>query len=212
MLSSVNKYPFFDLADIKPELEFSYKKYQPLNPVKVGNYVPFDLDNNQSRWQQFYNGAQTRGLIVTQQLLSKPLVIAFYSHHWGGAGVTRLIELNAIHTEVRANGGNLLVITTEKSDSLEKIAWEQSLTLNFYVDTANEVAQKFRVYAENSPTWNIFSGIDVNIPLLATYVIDESKHVVYQHVNRNLEEIFSAPAILSAVYHSALAANSKKSA
>ncbi|MEO6151216.1 MAG: hypothetical protein ABIN95_08585 [Mucilaginibacter sp.] len=98
----------------------------------------------------------------------------------------------------------------EKYDSLGKIAWEQSLSLN-YIDTNNEIAEKYMVYAENSPTLEHLFGINGNIPLLATYVIDTSKQVAYHHAGPDFERHFP-PDILSAVYHSAVAANSKRSA
>jgi peroxiredoxin len=212
MLSSAKNYPFFDLAEIKPELEFSNKRFETLKPVKTGNTVPFDLRRDFYRWQQFYNGAQTHGPLITRDLLNKPLVIAFYSQHWGQAGVDKLIILNALHNEVRANGGNLLIITPDKSDTLENVAWEHSLTLNFYFDADNVIAEKFRVYSDKSPTWNTFSGINVNVPLLATYVIDSARQVLYHHIDTDLDNRFLPGFVLSAVYSSALNNNTRRSA
>lgn len=86
------------------------------------------------------------------------------------------------------------------------------MSLNFYHDINNGIASKFRVYSENDPTWNRFSGIDVNIPLLAIYVIDTDRHIVYDHINRNLSNTFIADDIIAAVYNAALTTNHKKSA
>lgn len=70
----------------------------------------------------------------------------------------------------------------------------------------------FRVYSENYSVWNWFSGIDVNLPLLANYVIDPLKKVVYADIDMDLTGDFSAKAILEAVYESALIRNNKRSA
>src|SRR5947208_72098 len=115
MQLSNNKYPFFDLIEIVPENEFTYKTYQPLQPVKAGNYIPdLKLYNDYGRWQQFYNGAETHGPLLLRQLFSKPLVIAFYSAHWGQHGLDLLKQLNEIQYEIKASGGNLLIIADER--------------------------------------------------------------------------------------------------
>src|SRR5476651_2627433 len=73
MLTTNNKYPFFDLSEIVPDNDIPFKPYQSLKPVKAGNYIP-DLKflNDYSRWQSFFNGAQTHGPISLRQLLNKP--------------------------------------------------------------------------------------------------------------------------------------------
>jgi len=148
---------------------------------------------------------------MLKQLLNKPLVISFYSRHWLHLGLKQLNQLNAVQHEIKANGGNLLIINAEKDDDLVKIAWENSLSLNFYHDINNELAESFRVYSENDPTWNRFSGIDTNVPLLATFVIDPSKQIAYDHIDPDFSGAISPENILSAVYHSALT-NNRKSA
>jgi peroxiredoxin len=207
------KYPYFELLEIVPELEFGNKKYKALSPVKSGNLVPsFALTGAYDRWQQFYNGAETHGPVLLRSLLNKPLVISFYSHHWKNTGLEQLKQLHAIRSEIKAHGGNLLVIKAEKHGNLQKLAWENSLSLNFYHDANNELAKKFRIYSEDNPTWNTFSGIDANVPLIATYVIDPSKQVVFSHIDHELTGVIPVKEILAATYGAALEVASKKSA
>jgi peroxiredoxin len=106
----------------------------------------------------------------------------------------------------------LLIISDERNDELEKKAWENSLTLNFYHDEEKNIAQIFRVYSDNDPVWNRFSGIDVNVPLLATYIIDNNKQVIYNHIDQDFSGTFSGGEIISSVYESSLIANSRRSA
>ena len=213
MLATIDKYPFFELSEIIPELNFEFKSYKALSPVKAGNYIPdFTLNAVYEHWQQFYNGAETHGPVLLRHLLNKPLVISFYSHHWKEAGLNQLKQLNNLQHEIRANGGNLLIVNDEKDNGLQRVAWENSLSLSFYYDKNNEIAKKFRIYSEDNPAWNRFSGIDANVPLLATYIIDPSNQVVYDHVDPNFIDSFPAREIISAVYESALINNSRKSA
>ncbi|WP_184543466.1 redoxin domain-containing protein [Mucilaginibacter sp. FT3.2] len=213
MLTSNNKYPFFDLSEIVADNDIPFKPYQALKPIKAGNYIPdLKFSNDYTRWQSFFNGAQTHGPISLRQLLKKPLVIAFYSHHWKEQGFELLNQLNNIQQEIKANGGGLLVISDERTDQLAKIAWENSFTLNFYHDEEKNIAQIFRIYSESDPVWNRFSGIDANVPLLATYIIDAGKQVIYNHIDLDFLGTFSGEDIISSVYESALIANSRKSA
>lgn len=212
MLTTINKYPFFDLTEIILEKEFSYKAYKSIQPVNAGNYVPdIKLESGYDIWQNFNNGAPTYGPIA-RQLFDKPLVISFYSKHWGDRGIDQLKQLNTLQTEIKANGGNLVIISAEApSQELAKIAWEQNLSLNFYFDKDNKIAKKFRVFSEEDPTWNRFAGIDENIPLLSTYVIDTAKHILYAHVDKNLTNTFLSEEVVAAVYGSALN-NNRRSA
>lgn len=213
MLNTNNKYPFFDLLEVVADADLAFKPYTPLKPVKAGNYIPdLKLSVDYSRWQQFFNGSETHGPVSLRNLQNKPLVIAFYSQHWRDHGLDLLKQLNNIQQEIKASGGNLLVITDERTDQLEKKAWEHSLTLNFYHDKEKSVAQTFRVFSDNDPIWNRFSGIDENAPLLATYVMDASRKVVYSHIDWDFLGTFSGGDIISSVYESSLIGNNRKSA
>jgi peroxiredoxin len=213
MATPKNKYPDFDLSEIIPDNDLIYRIYQPLKPVKAGNAVPgFSLKTDYKLWRRFYNGGETHGPILTNDLLNKPLVIGFYSKHWHGAGLRQLIQLNALQNEIRANGGNLLIISAENDEALSGISWKNNLSLSFYHDIDNEIAKKFRVYSESDPAWNRFSGIDVNVPLLATYVIDPAKQIMYDNTDQHYAGSISSAEIISAVYESALIRNSRRSA
>jgi peroxiredoxin len=214
MLTTISKYPFFDLSEIIPDKDLSYKPYKALKPVRTGNLIPdINLVTDHKRWKNFYNGAPTNGPLILRHLYGKPLAIAFYSKYWRDRGIDLLKRLNAIQGEIKANGGNLLVLTDEANDEqLAKITWENSLSLNFYHDVNNEIAEKFRVYSEKDPAWNRFSGIDVNIPLLAVYVIDTDRHIVYDHVDRDLSTNFIADDIINSVHEASLTNVRKRSA
>jgi peroxiredoxin len=214
MLTTINKYPFFDLLEVIPDNDLSYKTYKKLKPVKTGNLIPdVNLVTDHKRWKNYFNGSLTHGHISLKHLYGKPLAIAFYSKHWNDNGVNQLLQLNNIQNEIKANGGNLLILTDEVGDDeLAKVTWEHSLSLNFYHDINNELARKFRVYSEEDPTWNRFSGIDVNIPLLSIYVIDTDRHIVYDFVDITLEQKFIADDLVAAVYNAALTNTHRRSA
>lgn len=211
--NTTRKYPFFDLSEIIQEPDFTFKPQQPLKPVRSGNRLPgLALKSGYKHWQQFFNGAETHGPVILRQLLNKTLVISFYSSEWQEHGTDQLIQLNSIRAEVQARGGNLLVIATGRDRELEKLVWDNSLSLIFYFDSAHEIARSLRIFDETNPTWSWFSGIDTNVPLPATYVIDAAGQIVYDHAPVNKLSAFSAKNVLSAVYEASLVANLRRSA
>jgi peroxiredoxin len=208
-----SKYPFFDLSDLITEPDITFKPYKQLKPVRTGNYLPdFTLQSGYDYWQHFFNGAETHGVFQLRRLMSKPLVISFYAPQWQQHGLDQLRQLNAIQAEIKAAGGELLIVARERDKALEKLVWENSLSLNFYFDAEHHLAQNFRIYADNDPVWNRFSGIDTNVPLLATYVIDAGKHIVYDHTGFDGDAVAPAKQIIAAVYNASLASTLKRSA
>ena len=197
---SVNKFPYFDMSEITQEPDFFFKPYQSVKPVRAGNILPdFTLQKENAKWQQFFNGAEIHGPVLLRKLLNKPLVIGFYSSHWQAHGIDLLKQLNTIQHEIKAHGGNLLIVSAEKEKKLEKLVWDNNLSLSFYFDGDKEIAEKFRIYSEQDPIWHKFSGIDTNVPLLATYVISPSGQVEYDHVDFDFSAAFPAKDIISAV-------------
>lgn len=206
----LTSYPDFDFSEIINEPDLFYRPFRSVDPVKAGANMPdFTFQKDSSRWQQFFNGAESHGPALLNQLLNRPLIIAFYSKHWRAYGIDLLKRLNAIQPEIKSHGGNILVISAEKENDLEKIAWENNLSLNFYFDTENEIAEKFRIYSDHDPIWNKFSGIDTNVPLLAAYVISITGKVDYAYVEQDFSGAFPDKEILTSVRRNSNADDNK---
>jgi len=194
------KYPEFDNLELEHEQDLVFRSRQSLKPAKTGNIAPdFIFEKDNFRWQQFHNGVGTHNMVPLRQLLNKTLVLAFYSSAWQEHGLDMLKQLDAIQNEVRANGANLLVISSESGRRLEKLAWDNSLSLNFYFDTEHNFAEKFGIYSDNDPAWNRFSGIDDNVPLLSTYVIASYGRILYDHVEWDFANTFPSDNVILSV-------------
>jgi len=205
MLAALNipKFPYFDLSEVVQEPDLFFKPYQPLRPVKAGDRLPdFSFQKDVDKWQQFFNGAEIHGPVLFNQLFNKPLVLGFYSSHWQQYGLEHLQRLNTIQHEIKAYGGNLLIISSEKERSLEKLLWDNNLSLSFYFDESSDIAEQFGIYSESDPIWNKFSGIDANVPLLATYVLSPSGKIEYDHVDPDFSRAFPSKDIIAAVQKS----------
>ena len=202
MLSAlkINSFPYFDRSEIEPNQDLIFRSFQKSEPVRSGDVLPdFSLEKEPARWQQFFNGAETHGPVLFHQLLNKPLVIGFYSYHWQQYGIDLLKQLNSLQNDITGNKASLLIIGSEKDRKLEKLVWDNNLSLNFYYDTDKHIAEKFGIYSEHDPIWNKFSGIDTNVPLLATYVVSASGQIEYDHIDPDFSKTFPTNEIISAV-------------
>ena len=110
-----------------------------------------------------------------------------------------LKQLNSLQNDITGNKASLLIIGSEKDRKLEKLVWDNNLSLNFYYDTDKHIAEKFGIYSEHDPIWNKFSGIDTNVPLLATYVVSASGQIEYDHIDPDFSKTFPTNEIISAV-------------
>ena len=197
---NINKYPYFDVSEIIPDPDPVIRTFHNPEPVKTGDVLPdFSLEKDTLRWRQFFNGAEVHTPVLFHQFLNRPLVIGFYSYHWQQYGIDLLKQLNNLHKDIIEQQGNLLIISAEKDKRLEKIVWENNLSLSFYFDKDNYIAEKFRIYSEYDPIWNRFSGVDANVPLLATYVVSLAGKIEYAHIDPDFAKSFPSKEIISSV-------------
>lgn len=205
----VKNRPSFDISEATTDRDLSFKNYQSLKPVKTGAFISrINFDFAYSRWQNFTNGVADDAFIATKQIYGKPLVISFYSKHWHAKGAEHLKQLSALQEEVRANGGNLVVISAEAIDEdLLETAFDNNISLNFYFDQNNSIAKQLGVYSDKDPIWNWFAGVDLNVPLLATFVIGAEQNIVFDHNDRDHAGSLNNETVVNAVRHSAFISN-----
>ncbi|MCD8740126.1 redoxin domain-containing protein [Mucilaginibacter roseus] len=195
-----------EVAVNEARLSFNNQNFQT-NSLTC-NYTDLHLSAAGNRWYEYYNGAITHGFIDLKKYNNKPLVVAFYSCNWGNTGLSFLRSLSAIQAEIRANGGNLLVVLPKAEQHLEQIAWLNSLTLSFYTDEQHALAHRLNLYKELSQSYT--NGDDIKTLLPAVYVCDAGRNVAYKYVYRNDLGGFSAADVISAVYNSARFINKKE--
>ncbi len=198
-------YPEFDLLEATIDRDLSYNNYQSLKPAKTGAAISnISFDFSYDRWVSFQNGLTNDDFVATKQISGKPLVLSFYSNYWNGKGIEYLKQLSSISKQVKASGGNLVVVSAEGfSDELAGMAFENNLTVTFYFDPNNAIADQFGVYSDNDPIWNWFSGIDNNVPLLSTFVVGSDKTIIFDHNYRDYAETLPTAELVSAVSESA---------
>jgi peroxiredoxin len=214
MLNTSLKYPAFDNLELTTELEYSFQPYEKLHPVKTGDTITGLL--NYPVWQK--QKASVADPVFTQpgsavSYLNKILVVYFYSRHWGPTSLAHLKQLNAIRHEVKYHDGNLLIIDADgEESSLQQTLWNNNLSLPVYADPGNQIAGLFKVYSEKSPAWSRYTGLEENVPLPATFVLDHFLRVVFDHNNEDISNSVPVQDVVNAVYQANTYLAGRKSA
>jgi len=67
-------------------------------------------------------------------------------------------------------------------------------------DTDYQLAKLFKIYADNSPAWSRYSGLEKNVPLPSVFVLDHNLQVVYALSNEDIIANIKIDEITNAVY------------
>lgn len=190
MITHARQYPQFDFLEATPELEFSFKRYEKLVPLKSGDHVPaFTAASNRGRWHHFFDenlfSVSRRSFTYTR----KPLLLYFFDSAWGEAAEAHLKQLDALRSELRLNQTNLLIVTSGSADQLQQLSWDNGLLLEVYADKKNQLAELLNIYSEQNPAWNRYAGVEDNVALPALYLLDHTRQIVYAYANEDINEL-----------------------
>ena len=131
----------------------------------------------------------------TRDITSKGLtVLTFYRGSWCPICQMQLASYQKHLEDFQAQGVNLIAISPSQRDASKNMAETKSLSFTILNDVKNVVAKKFGlVFALDKKLRPLYRkwGFDIpkengdfsyELPLAATYVIDDSGSVVYSHV------------------------------
>jgi peroxiredoxin len=201
-MSKKYNFPIFETLELRTELQYPDQRYETLKPVKAGDIISTLASHEGFKQQSSYlNNSTSQQNILAAPHLSKIQVVYFYSRHWGQAAASHLKQLHTIRHEVKYHDANLLVIDADGTDSvLKHTLWLNNLQLPVYTDSNHEIASLLNVYSNNSPAWNRYSGLDVNVPLPSVFVLNHYLEVVFDFINKEIASDLPLQGITNTVY------------
>jgi peroxiredoxin len=160
------------------------------NALKIGDSAPeFELQNSDG------------DLISLNDLLQDgSVVISFNRGNWCGFCTLEFKQLQNSIESVKSAGGNLIVISPQIPEKSKELKLQNGYAYPILYDKGNLVAKKFRVsfvlpetlrpihkaFHMDIPVHN--GNESYELPLAATYVINQNKKIVYAYVNANWME------------------------
>ena len=137
---------------------------------------------------------------VASMLQHKPIVLSFYCHCWGSYAPKHLELLNDITQKVEAFGGQLLVLTNESQQEIDRIIRKNKTDFPFYHDTNYQVARSYGVYSDVNPIWERIAGISEDVFTPSLFVITKTRRVAYAFTDENFDSRPDVKNILKHVY------------
>lgn len=177
------------------------KNNAKLLPLLTGAKVPdITFKKDMGIWQKVSYRFNYTSATIQSIIDSKPLVISFLSGGWNNYGLKHLKLLNQAYQEIIALGGNLLVIVHASYSDVREMVQYFEIPFNVIADPTNEISEKFGLFSKDVPVWDKVSGISEDVPIPATYVLNQYGNVIYHTIDEDFLHTFSATKVLGAVF------------
>ncbi|MBA4849941.1 redoxin domain-containing protein [Emticicia sp. BO119] len=175
-----------------------------LFPLLTGSKVPdISFKKEMGIWQKVSYRFNYTSASIKTIIDNKPLVISFLSGGWNNYGLKHLNLLSEAYQEIIALGGNLLVIVQASYSDMGEMVQYFRIPFNVIADPQNEISEKFGLFSKEIPVWNKVTGISEEVPIPATYVLNQYGHIIYHTIDEDFLHTFSATKVLGAVFAAA---------
>ena len=167
----------------------SIQAQSPFQGLRMGDIAPsFTLKN------------QNNENVNLDELLKKgPVVLTWYRGGWCPYCNLALKALSDELTAIKAAGGTLIALSPEQPDKAIITNKENSLAFDVLSDINNDVARKYGLVYKLSPEvaeryengfgLSKYNGnTDAELPIPATYIINQDKTISYAYVNADYKE------------------------
>lgn len=184
------------------DTEISVKKNNAkLLPLLTGSKAPdITFKKDMGIWQKVSYRFNYTSATIQSIIDNKPLVISFLSGGWNNYGLKHLKLLTQAYSEIVALGGNLLVIAHASYPDVREMVQFFEIPFNVIADPNNEISEKFGLFSKDVPVWDKVSGISEEVPIPATYVLNQYGQVIYHTIDEDFLHTFSATKVLGAVF------------
>jgi peroxiredoxin len=175
---------------------------QPGQPLSKGDQAPaIFLPAGLGKWTGSLAEIALHAKITLSDIVSsRPLVISFYSPQWNSYGHQHMQSLVHLYTQVKALGGEMLVLTPEPLAQIHRLVNQYQIPFSITHDADNLIAYLFGVYDTQNPVWQRIAGITADVPVPATFVIASNGQITAAFIDSDFHDTLPARPVLSAVY------------
>lgn len=169
----------------------SYYKAKEREGLKVGEKV-----NNFSA--QNMNGDT---ISLSNLLKNGPLVIVFYRGHWCPICNKHLQKLESNLEKIYEKGAQLIAISPEKSEFLQKTANKTNASFTLLYDEDYKISNQFNLtFRPDSMSVSLYNNVlggdlkkahsdeSQRLPIPATYILNNNGEIVWRHFDPNYKK------------------------
>lgn len=171
-------------------------------PIKVGAMVP----------KAELRSLEGKAVKLSEVLGGKPTVLVFYRGGWCPFCNMHLADLGKVEGEIRAKGYQIVAITPDLPEELNKTLDKHHMTYKLYSDSAADAMKKFGVaFRLDDKTFTMYknsyhidleksSGHDHHIlPVPSVFLINKSGKIVFASSNPDYKIRLKGSDILEAI-------------
>ncbi|MFN8354387.1 MAG: redoxin domain-containing protein [Spirosomataceae bacterium] len=136
---------------------------------------------------------------VRQLAQQKSFAVSFYSPYWQDYGDIHLSLLRKMYRTLQETGHLLLLIASVPVEDLRFLVNQYELLFPVYADPTHQLAEKFGVYSIHHPVWERISGISEEVPVPATFVVNNRNVITYDAVDEDFCTLFSMQTVINSL-------------
>ena len=191
------------VADDKPDYAgFGMDESDLPQGLKVGDMAP----------NVVMTTADNKKVNLADLYAKEPVVVIFYRAYWCPVCAKHLAEFAEKAKDIEAKGVNLVAITPETYENVDKTKDETGANFTIISDTDGSIMKAFDVDFKVTQDYQAMIGDKLNasvaetnatgkavLPVPATYIIDTNGKIVYRQFNPDYKERASVQEILDNV-------------
>lgn len=193
-----------ELRDAIRDLASSLREQHSLETRRhVGEYVPECL-------LSYPVSIGSKPTPLAELLHTGPLVLTFYWGGWSPFCKAQLSALSNSYLSIQAFRGKLIALSPEPAEAAQTTISKHYIDFPVYEDRYNEIARRFCIgFQLPGHLYSALGGAEltqghpttsIELPLPATYVINNRGLIVYEHVNEDFTQRAPVREILTSLY------------
>lgn len=198
------------LGDEKPQVDFRAVVAAMVERLRSEGLTP-GIDIGERAPQFVLPDASGGKVALAERLAAGPVVLSFYRGAWCPVCNTELSSLQAALPEMTARGASLVAVSPQAPDASQPFVERLGLGFDVLSDLDQEVTRSYRLQFELPvdlrdlyTQWGMSleehnADGSWNLPVPATFVIDQGGVVRARHVEPNYWERMPVEAILAAL-------------
>ena len=177
---------------------FSFIAYDTPTGLKVGDTAPDFTAKNQNN----------KDVTLKELLKSGSVVILFYRGEWCPYCNRQLKALEDSLALIKAKGANIIAVSPEKLENINKTIEKTKVTYNIVTDENSQIMNAYKVAFElDEKTTEKYKGYGINLierngssgnnlPVPAVYIINKEGKITYRYFDVNFRNRASVQEIL----------------
>lgn len=170
-------------------------KAEDVSPLLAGEQIPV-LKLRKSTGEMFD---------LNKAVSQKPTILVFYRGGWCPYCSKQLSGLQEIEKDLTKMGYQVIAISTDSPDNLNKTMGKEKLSYTLLSDADLNAAKRFGIAFKSPKSYDKFlpetsggKNIDKLLPVPSVFILNKKGSILFEYINPNITQRLSAPLLKAA--------------